>query len=89
LRHKRIKKGKEKMKIRIRDLDKELRFWVICQLENELDRDDERDPQQALLDILIQFERFGDAERYTQRNDKTGWRATRLMLERLAETEPE
>jgi hypothetical protein len=62
---------------------------VRAQLANAMYCDPEGDRQELLFSILSEFVRSGDAERYLRPDGRIGWRASRLMLERLSEEEAE
>ena len=74
------------MKIR---LDRKLKPFVHAQLANEMASDPDVKRQELLFAILAEFVRSGDAERYVRPDGRIGWRASRLMLERLEEEEAE
>ncbi len=70
-------------------MDRKLKPLVRAQLANAMYSDPEGDRQELLFSILAEFVRSGDAERYLRPDGKVGWRASRLMLERLEEEEAE
>ena len=69
------------MKLR---MDKTLRFWVDCSYE-----DANRTKAELMAEILREYERSGDAMRYLNAKGQIAWKASALMLQKLADAERE
>ena len=70
-------------------LDRKLKPLVHAQLNNAMASDSDANRRDVLFEILSQFVRSGEAERYVRPDGRIGWRASLQMLERLAEEEME
>jgi hypothetical protein len=68
-------------------LDRTLRYWIGLQVDAALSTDEDLDRNEIRLEVLGQFVRSGDAERYVRRDGVIGWRASRHFLEWLTEGE--
>jgi hypothetical protein len=68
-------------------LDRVLRHWIGLQVSAALSSDDELDRAEIEFDVLAQFVRSGNAERYFRRDGNIGWRASQRFLEWLEEGE--
>jgi hypothetical protein len=78
--------GNSTMKI---PMDKTLRFWVdVAYDEIKLDHID-LTKRQLVAQILRQYERRGDAMRHLDKQGRIGWKASPLMLTKLADAERE
>lgn len=74
------------MKLR---MDKTLRFWVDCSYEDKRAENSNRTRAELITKILREYERSGDAMRHLNGQGQIAWRATSLMLRRLADAERE
>jgi hypothetical protein len=71
-------------------MDATLRFWVDCSYEDKRHEDANRRPRAELIaQILREYERSGDATRYLNAKGQIAWKATPLMLQKLADAERE
>jgi len=70
-------------------MDKALRFWVDCSYENKKCENTNRTRAGQMAEILRDYERHGDAMRYLNLEGKIAWKATPLMLQKLADAERE
>ena len=68
-------------------LDRVLGYWVGLQVNAALSTDEDLDRQEIQFEVLGQFVRSGDAERYVRRDGAIGWRASRHFMEWLTEAE--
>jgi len=66
-------------------LDRTLKPLVHGQLKNELASDPDTKRKDALFAIVAEYYRTGLAERFVRRDGRIGWRASRLLLERIAD----
>jgi hypothetical protein len=70
-------------------MDKTLRFWVDVACDDiKLDHI-ELTKSRLVAEVLRQYERRGDAMRYLDNRGKIAWKATPLMLQKLADAERE
>ena len=72
-----------------RHMDKTLRFWVDCSYENKKRENANRTRAELIAEILREYERSGDAMRYLTAKGKIAWKASPLMLQKLADAERE
>ena len=70
-------------------MDKTLRFWVDCSYEDKKHQNAKRTKVELIAEILREYERHGDAMRYLTVNGQIAWKATPLMLQKLAVAERE
>jgi predicted transcriptional regulator len=70
-------------------MDKTLRFWVDCSYEDRKHENANRTRAELIAEILREYECHGDAMRYIDVEGKIAWRATPLMLAKLADAERE
>lgn len=68
-------------------MEKELRRWVMYQANAELEHNASNKRRDVVLNVLAQFARSGDAERYIRRDGHIAWRATAKFREWLEEGE--
>ena len=68
-------------------MDKTLRFWVDVAYDAIKSDHDNVTKQQLLAQILLQYERRGDAMRYLNGKGKIAWKASPLFLTKLADAE--
>jgi hypothetical protein len=66
-------------------MDKTLRFWVDCSYEDRKHENPSRTRAELIAEILCEYER-GDATRH---QGQIVWKATPLMLQKLADAERE
>jgi hypothetical protein len=70
-------------------MDKTLRFWVDCSYEARKDQSTNHRKAELIAEILRDYERHGDAMRYLNVEGKIVWKATPLLLQKLADAERE
>lgn len=70
-------------------MDKTLRFWVDCSYDDKRYENAKRTKVELIAEILREYERHGDAMRYLTVNGQIAWKATPLMLQKLAVAERE
>jgi hypothetical protein len=70
-------------------MDKILRFWVDCEVDQMGPENVGRTKLQLIADVLREFEHAGDAMRYLDANGLVAWKATPALLSRLADAERE
>jgi len=68
-------------------IEKQLRRWVMDQVDRELERDDGRRRKDVIRSVLAQYARSGDAERYMRPDGHIAWRGTAKFREFLREDE--
>jgi hypothetical protein len=68
-------------------LSKTLKLWVDVACEQRKARNLGRSRRALTAEVLVEFERAGDAMRYLDRNGRIAWRASARMLNRLADAE--
>ena len=66
-------------------MDKTLRFWVDCSYEDKKYENANRTRAELIAEILREYERSGDAMRYLNVKGQIAWKATPLMLQKLAD----
>jgi hypothetical protein len=66
-------------------MDKTLRFWVDCSYEDKRYENANRTRAELIVEILREYERSGDATRYLNAKGQIVWKATPLMLSKLAD----
>ena len=69
--------------------DKTLRFWVDCSYEEKRHENANRTRAELTAEILREYKRFGNAMRYLSVEGKIAWKATQLLLQKLADAERE
>ncbi len=74
------------MKLR---MDKTLSFWVDCSYEDKKYENANRTKAELMAEILREYERSGDAMRYLNAKGQIAWKASPLMLQKLADAERE
>ena len=74
------------MKLR---MDKTLSFWVDCSYEDKKYENANRTKAELMAEILREYERSGDAMRYLNAKGQIAWKASLLMLQKLADAERE
>jgi predicted transcriptional regulator len=74
------------MKFRI---DETLRFWVDCSYEDKRFENADRTRAELIAEILRDYEQSGDAMRHLNAKGKIAWKASPLMLQKLADAERE
>ena len=72
------------MKLR---MTKKLKFWVDVACDRRKDPTSAKLRQALIAEIVSEFERAGDAQRYLRADGKIGWKPTRRMLDRLMDGE--
>ena len=72
-----------------RHMDKTLRFWVDCSYEDRKHENTNRTRAGLIAEILREYERSGDAMRYLNAKGNIAWKASPLMLAKLADAERE
>jgi hypothetical protein len=70
-------------------MTKVLRFWVDVEYERIRNHASKGTRTELIAQILRKFEEAGDAMRYLNTNGEIAWKATRGMLNRLADAEQE
>ena len=70
-------------------MDKTLRFWVDCSYEEKRHENTNHRKAELTAEILRDYERHGDAMRYLSVEGKIAWKATPLLLQKLADAERE
>jgi len=70
-------------------MDKTLSFWVDCSYDDKRYENANRTRAGLIAEILREYERSGDAMRYLTVNGQIAWKATPLMLQKLAVAERE
>jgi hypothetical protein len=70
-------------------MDKTLRFWVDCSYEDRKYKPANRARTELIAEILREYERSGDAVRYLNAKGQIAWKASPLMLRKLADAERE
>jgi hypothetical protein len=70
-------------------MDKTLSFWVDCSYEDKRVENANRMKAELIAEILRDYERHGDAMRYLNAKGQLAWKATPLMLRKLADAERE
>jgi hypothetical protein len=68
-------------------LSKTLKLWVDVACEQRKARNPGRSRRALIAEVLVEFERAGDAMRYLNRDGRIAWKATASMLSRLADAE--
>ena len=68
-------------------ISKVLRFWVDVACEQRKANVPAKSKQALIAEVLHEMEQAGDAMRYMRSDGKIGWKATRRMLDRLADAE--
>jgi hypothetical protein len=68
-------------------LSKTLKLWVDVACEQRKARHLGRSRRALIAEVLVEFERAGDAMRYLDRNGRIAWKASARMLNRLADAE--
>jgi hypothetical protein len=66
-----------------------LRFWVNVECERRKVKAADKGGQQLIAEVLLEFERTGDAMRYLNNERQVAWKASPRMLTRLADAERE
>ncbi len=74
------------MKLR---MDKTLSFWVDCSYEDKKYENANRTKAELMAEILREYERSGDAMRYLNAKGQIAWKASPIMLQKLADAERE
>jgi hypothetical protein len=74
------------MKIR---MDGELKLEVETMVHAMIGGQDDINRKQLLVSVLLDFLRDGEAERFIRRDGRVGFRATKKLLERIAEQKDE
>ncbi len=72
------------MKLR---MTKKLKFWVDVACEQRKPKLSAKNRRALVSDVLLEFERAGDAMRYRRADGKIGWKPTQWMLDRFADGE--
>ena len=72
------------MKIR---MDKQLQLEVETQVAAMCGDNEDIDQKDLLVSVLLDYLRNGEAERFIRPDGKMGFRATKKLLERIAEEE--
>ena len=67
-------------------LDKTLKFWSECELENHAEVSS-ADVDELLIRIVFEWEEYGDAMRGLDKRGRLCWKATPQLHERLADQE--
>lgn len=70
-------------------MDEPLRFWVDCSYEDQRYENANRTRAELIAEILREYERHGEAMRYLNAKGQMAWKASPLMLRRLADAERE
>jgi hypothetical protein len=70
-------------------MDKTLRFWVDCSYEEKRHENANRTRAELTAEILREYELNGDAMRYLTAAGQIAWKATPLLLQKLADAERE
>jgi hypothetical protein len=70
-------------------MDKTLRFWVDCSYEDQKYEDAYHTRAELIAEILREYERHGEAMRYLNAKRQIVWKATPLMLSKLADLQRE
>jgi predicted transcriptional regulator len=70
-------------------MDKTLSFWVDCSYEYKKDENANRMRAELIAEILREYEQSGDAMRHLNAKGQIAWKASPLMLRRLADAERE
>jgi predicted transcriptional regulator len=70
-------------------MDATLRFWVDCSYEDKKCENANRMRAELIAEILREYERYGDAMRHLNAKGQIAWKASPLMLQRLADAERE
>ena len=70
-------------------MDKTLRFWVDCSYEDKRYENANRTRAELIAEILCEYERSGHAMRYLNAKGQIAWKASPLMLQKLADAERE
>ena len=70
-------------------MDETLRFWVDCSYEDKKYENANRTKAELMAEILREYERSGDAMRYLNAKGQIAWKASALMLQKLADAERE
>jgi hypothetical protein len=78
--------GPPAMKLR---MDQTLRFWVDCSYEDRKSQTASDTKAELIAEILREYERHGDAMRHLNAKGQIAWKASPLMLRRLADAERE
>jgi hypothetical protein len=70
-----------------RRMDKTLRFWVDVAVEHIRSDHINLTKRQLIAQVLLKYERRGDAMRYLNEQGKIGWKASPRFLSMLADAE--
>lgn len=70
-------------------MDKTLKFWVDRSYEDKRSENDNRTRAERIAEILREYEQHGDAMRRLNANGQIAWKATPLMLQKLADAQRE
>lgn len=70
-------------------MDKSLRFWVDCSYEDQKYENANRTNAELIAEVLREYELNGDAMRYLNAKGQIAWKASPLMLQKLADAERE
>ena len=70
-------------------MDEPLQFWVDCSYEDQRYENANRTRAELIAEILREYERHGEAMRYLNAKGQMAWKASPLMLRRLADAERE
>jgi len=68
-------------------MEKELKRWVMNRVNAELEQDYSKSKKDAILEVLTQFVRAGDAERYVRKDGHLAWRVTEKFRDWLKDGE--
>jgi hypothetical protein len=70
-------------------MDATLRFWVDCSYEEKRHEIANWTRTELIAEILREYEQSGDAMRHLNAKGQIAWKASPLMLQRLADAERE
>ena len=70
-------------------MDATLQFWVDCSYEDKKYENANRTRAELIAEILREYERSGHAMRYLNAKGQIAWKASPLMLQKLADAERE
>jgi hypothetical protein len=70
-------------------MDRTLSFSVDCSYKNRTHENANRTKTHLIAEILREYERCGDAMRYLNAEGKIAWKASPLLLRKLADAERE
>jgi hypothetical protein len=66
-----------------------LRFWVDVECERRKPKAADKNRQELIAEVLLEFEQAGDAMRYLNSERRIAWKASPRMRARLADAERE